>query len=87
MNNPTSEDFEKELNDIFQNAKREGHNFIDVVSGELHRQVGGYPNGGNHRMPVCCMVMRHNKKEGDELLYEPPKGKGATLKIRYKIPR
>ena len=55
---------------------------IDIVSGDVHRAVGGYP-GNNHRMPVCCEVMYDRMKGRDEVLAAPPKGKGATVKIRY----
>lgn len=55
---------------------------IDLISGNIHRAVGGYP-GSNHRMPVCCEVMYDRIKGDDEVIVAPPKGKGATLKIRY----
>jgi hypothetical protein len=86
MPTPTASDFQMELNRVFHAAKEKGESHIDVKSGDLHRQVGGYPDP-NHRMPVCCDVMRRNMKAGDTILHEPPKGKGATLKIRYQIPR
>jgi len=60
--------------------------FVDVVSGELHGLVGGYP-GKNHRMPVCCDVMRKAMQPGDSVRTSPLKGKGATLTIRYILPR
>jgi len=83
---PTASDFQTELNKIFQDAQAKGLSHVDVEAGHLHRRVGGYP-GNNHRMPVCCNVMRQNIQTGDITLYAPPKGNGATLKIRYKIPR
>ena len=83
---PTASDFQLELDHIFQAAQDQHLSHIDVVSGDLHRELGGYP-GPDHRMPVCCDVMRHNMHIGDEVLQSPPKGQGATLKIRYRIPR
>jgi 5-methylcytosine-specific restriction protein A len=83
---PTAQDFQNELNRIFQEAQRQGKPYVDVKSGNLHRRVGGYP-GHNHRMPTCCEVMTRNMKHGDQILQQPPKGKGATLVIRYKLPR
>ena len=83
---PTASDFQAQLDQAFQAAQRKGLSYVDVKSGDLHRQVGGYP-GANHRMPVCCNVMRQNMRTGDSVLHEPPKGKGASLEIRYKIPR
>lgn len=83
---PTSQDFQTELDKVFQVAQGNGKSFVDVTSGDLHRQVGDYPSG-NHRMPLCCAVMRQNMREGDSVISEPPSGEGATLTIRYKLPR
>jgi 5-methylcytosine-specific restriction protein A len=83
---PNAEDFERQLFELIRNAREQRQQFIDVVSGELHRQVGGYPaNDGNHRMPVCCEVMKNIMQDGDEILYSPDSGQGATLRIRYHL--
>ncbi len=78
----TAEDFQSELDRIFASA---GQGRIDVTSGTLHRHVGGYP-GRNHRMPVCCEVMKRNMRHGDQIIHSPPSGQGASLTIRYKFP-
>jgi hypothetical protein len=83
---PTPEDFQRELDSIFASAQREGKSAIEIKSGDFHRSVGGY-HRHNHRMPSCCRVMRRNMKPGDEILQQPPKGAGATLIIRFKLPR
>jgi len=83
---PSADDFKTELENFFRDGEKFGLSYIDIKSGELHRRVGGYP-GHNHRMPVCCQVMKNNMQEGDEILQEPPSGKGATLIIRYRLPR
>jgi 5-methylcytosine-specific restriction protein A len=67
-------------------AERAGRSTVEVTSGDLHREVGGYPGRG-HRMPICCDVMRARQGPGDAILLEPPKGRGATLTIRYSLPR
>lgn len=82
----TSTDFRVELNVQLSRAQGQQRPYLDVTSGQLHRQVGGYP-GNNHRMPVCCNVMRGEMEDGDEILAAPPRGNGATLKIRYWLPR
>ena len=82
----TAAEFQAELDAIFKEAQHKSLSHVDVVSGDLHRRVGGYP-GRNHRMPVCCRVMRHNIQTGDTVLHEPLRRNGATVKIRYKIPR
>lgn len=84
---PTAEEFRELLFEVFQ-AAEEGHYASVVVNaGELHRKVGGYPNRNNNRMPVCCNVMRNAMRRGDVIVSEPPKGQGATLTIRYALPR
>ena len=82
----TAQDFQDKLDNIFASAQNQGKLYVDVKSGDLHRRVGGYP-GHNHRMPVCCEVMRRNMNIGDQILQEPPSGQGATLVVRYKLPR
>jgi hypothetical protein len=84
---PTKEDFQEELNNMFKEAQSQGKPYVDISAKKLHEEVGWYPNNGNHRMPVCCDVMKKNKKPEDDILRHPPKGNGATLVIRYKLPR
>ncbi len=81
---PTADDFRRKLDEILTNAKQQGRPYIDIRAGDLHRAVGGYP-GNNHRMPVCCNVMKGTMKQGDEILESPPSGQGASLTIRYYI--
>ena len=72
-------DFEEYIDGLLRNMTG---NYIDLVSGDIHRAVGGYPSS-NHRMPVCCDVMYSRMRKNDVVLSAPPKGKGATLRIRY----
>jgi len=83
---PTMNNFRKELADLFSRALEDGKTSINVNSGELHRVLGGYP-GPNHRMPVCCDAMYQEMRAGDQILNAPAKGKGASLTIRYLLPR
>lgn len=84
---PRKPDFEATLAEAFTQAERAGQPHIDIQAGELHRDVGGYP-GSNHRMPTCCGAMREAMQDGrDEILKEPEGGKGASLRIRYQLPR
>ena len=64
MTNPTTKDFEEKLSKIFRKAKNEGKSHIDIVSGDLHRSVGGYPKY-SHRMKNCCRVMKKVMKKID----------------------
>jgi hypothetical protein len=82
------QEFKKELEQLFTQATTRGQNHVVVRAGDLHSAVGGYP-GPAHQMPVCCDVMRQlmSESQGDRLESEPPKGKGASLTIRYVLPR
>ena len=83
---PKAETFRNALMDEFRRSEAEGKPYLDIRSGDLHRQVGGYP-GHDHRMPVCCKAMRDEMQPSDEELEAPPKGNGASLVIRYQLPR
>jgi len=61
---PTAWDFQNQLTAILNAARQIGKSYVDVESGNLHRQVGGYPDS-NHRMPVCCEVMRRMMRGQD----------------------
>lgn len=80
----TTDIFREEILKILKHETDKGSRYVDITSGDLHRKIGGYP-GKNHNMPGCCIVMRDLMKESDEVLYSPPKGKGATLTIRYYL--
>jgi cytoplasmic iron level regulating protein YaaA (DUF328/UPF0246 family) len=83
---PSTKDFERALLSLLATDQDEGKPYLDVVAGDLHRMVGGYP-GPQQRMPSCCNMMIKAMNSGDERLSSPPKGKGATLTIRYFLPR
>ena len=82
----TANDFWLQLFLKIQRANEHGETFVDVNAGELHRLVGDYP-GSDHRMPTCCRVMREEMQPDDTILHEPQKGSGASLTIRYLLPR
>lgn len=83
---PTTQEFRSTLKALFAAAAARGATHIDVEAGDLHREVGGYP-GCNHRMPSCCSVMAQEMRTGDSILSSPSGGKGASLIIRYFLPR
>jgi hypothetical protein len=83
---PTAEKFRMALQAWLAEAERRSRTSVEINSGKLHRVVGGYP-GQNHRMPVCCAVMEAEMREGDTIVSAPPKGRGASLTIRYELPR
>ena len=83
---PDSSQFRAALKEIFTEATKDGKSSVSVNSGILHRRVGGYP-GPSHRMPVCCEVMYQEMGSRDKIEASSPKGKGASLTIRYDLPR
>lgn len=83
---PNSADFTAELLQMLSEAESKGLSSLEVRAGHLHERVGGYP-GPNHRMPACCDMMRKQMRDGDTIVKQPPKGRGATLTIRYRLPR
>jgi hypothetical protein len=83
---PTASDFEEEIRARW--ALAHGATHLDVNAGELHRKLGGYPaRDGGHRMPDCCQVMKKLMRAGDTIEQRPPKGQGASLVVRYILPR
>jgi hypothetical protein len=83
---PTMEDFSANLSVLLEEAGDKGEPSVDISAGELHRRAGFYP-GKSHRMPECCRAMRQEMRAGDIILEEPPKGSGASLVVRYRLPR
>jgi hypothetical protein len=85
---PTADDFRMEMYRMMNEAVHKGRETVEITAGELHKRVGDYP-GRNHRMPVCCEVMRGASAPdaGDVIVEQPPSGQGASLTIRYVLPR
>jgi hypothetical protein len=77
---PTAWDFQNRLMAILNGARQNGQPYIDVESGILHSQVGGYPNPNDR---LCCEVMRKLMRAGDSVVKESASDQGATLIIRY----
>ena len=84
---PEKADFEKALKEWFLEAEKEENPFVDIRADDLHARIGDYP-GPFHRMATCCEVMYENyRPQVDKILQFPPKGKGASMEIRYALPR
>jgi hypothetical protein len=82
----STEGFRQALDRTLREAAAAAADHLDVNAGELHRELGVYPSR-DHRMPACCAAMRSAVRTGDQVLAEPPKGTGARLTIRYRLPR
>ena len=86
-NIPEKADFQKALGAWLNEAQEAGNPFVDIRADELHSRVGDYP-GPFHRMATCCEVMYEiYVPSEDKILQFPPKGKGASMEIRYSLPR
>lgn len=81
-----ADDFREQLYALFREAERRGLQIVWVRAGDLHYVVGDYP-GPDHRMPVCCQVMRGEMRPGDTVVDDPPSGQGASLTVKYLLPR
>ena len=75
-------DYRNQLTVILNTAKQSGESFIDVESGNLHDRVGGHQNS-NHKLAICCDVMRRMMRPGDSILMEPTNGDAGNLRVRY----
>jgi hypothetical protein len=83
---PRADDFRTALLDALAEAERRGFRAVEINAGDLHTQLGGYPSL-DHRMATCSNVMRAAMKGGDQVVSSPDKGRGASLTIRYQLPR
>ena len=82
----TADDFQKELLRLLAEAENLGFVAVDINAGKLHRVVGEYPDK-IHRMPMCCATMRRTMTTSDEIVAQPASGNGASLTVRYLLPR
>ena len=69
-----------------RNAELRCARSVEITSGDLHRELRGYP-ARDHAMPTCCNVMSNEMRGKDQRIAGPPSGRGATLTIRYMLPR
>lgn len=83
---PSKTKFQRAIGLLLEIASGSGETYIDVRAADLHCSVGGYP-GPSHAMPTCCDAMYDAMAEGDEILHAPPKKRGASVLIRYRLPR
>ncbi len=61
-------------------AKAIGKAELVLRSGDVHNDLGL-----KQRHPQVCNAMRQCMNSGDVVLYQPPKGNGTTLQIKYNL--
>lgn len=76
----STSEIEEFINEVLLKSKREGHEYVDIVSGDIHKQMHL-----NNKMPSVCNAMYKLKKENDVILNTTPSGKSSTIKIRYYL--
>lgn len=76
----TSADIKEYIDRLIREAKLQGKDYIDLVSGEIHKQMGL-----KNRMPVVCNAMYSKMMPGDEVLHTTPSGFSSTIRIRYYL--
>lgn len=78
--------FRDELRRQLALAEMEGKPYIAVSAESLHRELGDSPDSGE-RMRECCEVMYGEMGNDDRVDTTPHDRPGATLAIRYVLPR
>lgn len=73
-------DVYKYIQRILQDAKANGSQYIELVSGDIHKDLGLV-----QRMPTVCDAMYKLMKTNEFITYSPPKGKGSKLHIKYDL--
>ncbi|HHW03014.1 MAG TPA: hypothetical protein GXX35_09410 [Thermoanaerobacterales bacterium] len=76
----TADDVRQYIEKLLQEAKIRGEDYIDLVSGDIHKQMGM-----KNRMPQVCRIMYEKMQAGDELIHTTPSGMSSTIKIRYYL--
>lgn len=80
LDRATTEDIRLHIEKLMQEAKSRGEDFIDLVSGDIHKKLNM-----KNRMPQVCGVMYKEMMPGDEVLHTTPSGYSSTIKIRYDL--
>jgi len=76
----TALDVRKYIDELIQDAKTKGKEFLDLVSGDIHRKLNM-----KNRMPLVCKIMYEKMLPRDEVLHTTPSGMSSTIKIRYNL--
>lgn len=84
---PNVHDFKNQLNKIFKKAEQLGCVAVEIQAREFHLAVGGYTGKEDNRMNACCHVLHKAISDSDTIITAPPSGNGASLHIRYSLPR
>lgn len=76
----TADDVRNYIDKLLQEAKRRGEDYIDLVSGDIHNQLGM-----KNRMHQVCRIMYEKMQAGDKVIHTTPSSMSSTIKIRYYL--
>ena len=79
--------FKEKIEKIFILESSIERPYVILRAGDLHRELGDYPDPQKHRMPLCCEAMRDSMNPNDKIIKKPKKDDGANLVIWYELPR
>ena len=79
-NKMTTTEIKEYIEEQKRAAKEMGKTEIVLKSGDVHNDLGL-----KQRHPQVCNAMRQCMNSGDVILYQPPKGNGTTLQIKYNV--
>lgn len=83
MKGPGIKDYLNKIDCLKEEALREGKEFIEINSKELHAEVSPQ----HATMPTCCQAIYKKMLEGDEILQRPKgnTGFGSHLTVRFQL--
>jgi hypothetical protein len=76
----TTKDIFDHINEVKAIAKAEGKSKLTLLSRDIHKDLNL-----TSRYPMVCNAMRQCMKDGDRILFQPPKGNSSTLEIEYTL--
>ena len=84
---PTRAEFSQFLQRRFRAAEAQGEAWLLIKAKDLHEEAGKSARNVFDHYPSCSNAMRQELTTEDQLVHEPPKGRGSGLTIRYRLPR
>ena len=76
----SSSDIAALIDRLLDEAKADGKEYLDLVSGSIHKQLGL-----KNRMPQVCNVMYKRMGSKDKVIKTTPSGYSSTITIRYYL--
>ncbi len=76
----TSKDIANFIDSLLHEARADGRQYLELVSGDIHKQLGL-----KNRMPQVCDAMYKKMGSKDEIIKTTPSGKSSTIAIKYHL--